>query len=376
MWVETWISNAFKPPPADAARDVEPMAKSRAHALRTFVIRRMLLMIPTLLGITMLVFFLCQLVPGGPIDQMKMRMAGAEGGGELGGAQGSRVASSVDIPEEQLEALKAYYGFDKPIPIRYLNYLGQLVRLDLGQSTRYNQPVIELVVERFPISLYFGIITTLVTYSVCIPLGIRKALRHRSTEDVLSSLVIFIGYAIPGYALGGVLLSILSVKFDFFPLSGFRSRDFAELSLAGQVKDQLHHTVLPLICYCIGLFAVMTTLMKNSLMENMGADYVKTALAKGLSWPRAVYGHAVRNSLIPLATSFGNSISLILVGSLLIERVFGIPGLGLLFFDSITSRDYPIVMGFTVLSSTLLLVGNLLSDLCVAFVDPRVRFGE
>jgi microcin C transport system permease protein len=333
-------------------------------------------MIPTLLGITVVVFLLCQLVPGGPIDQMKMRLAGAQGSGEVGGGHAVTAASSTDIPEEQLLALKAYYGFDQPIPLRYLNYLRQLAHLDLGESTRYSQPVIDLIVQRFPISIYFGIITTLITYMVCIPLGIFKALRHRSFFDVASSLLIFIGYAIPGYALGGVLLSLLAVKLNLFPLSGFQSSNFAELGFLAKLGDRLHHTALPLICYCIGLFAVMTTLMKNSLMENMSADYVKTALAKGLSWPRAVYGHAVRNSLIPLATSFGNSISLILAGSLLIERVFGIPGLGLLFFDSIQARDYPVVMGFTVLSSTLLLIGNLLSDLCVALVDPRVRFGE
>ena len=177
-------------------------------------------------------------------------------------------------------------------------------------------------------------------------------------------------------ARGAVLLALFAVQHDWFPLAGFESLGFAELSFFDKVMDRLYHTALPVICYAIHLFAFMTILTKNSLMENMSADYVKTALAKGVTWPRAVFGHALRNSLIPIATSFGNNISLILTGSLLIERVFGIPGMGLLFFEAITARDYPIVMGYIFVSATLMLVGNLLSDLCVAAVDPRVRFGE
>ena len=350
------------------------MAKSRAGALRTYVLRRLLLMIPTLLGITFIVFVLCQFVPGGPIDQVRLQMAGAGGGGEVAGAGGSDIARTA-IPPKQLEILRQYYGFDKPILVRYGLYLKNLATLNLGESQRYLVPVWDLIVQRMPISLYYGLITTLLTYLVCIPLGIAKALRHRSLFDNLTSAVIFIGYAIPGYALGAVLLVLLSVKYPIFPLSGFVGQNFEELSTLGKLKDLSAHTVLPLIALSIGSFAFMTMLMKNGLMENMGADYVKTALAKGMSWQRAVFVHALRNSLIPLATSFGNIISLLVVGFLLIERVFGIHGMGLLFFDAMVARDYPLVMGVTVISSVLLLVGNLLSDLAVAFVDPRVRFG-
>ncbi|MCA9755286.1 MAG: ABC transporter permease subunit [Candidatus Eisenbacteria bacterium] len=350
------------------------MAKSRAGALRTYVLRRLLLMIPTLLGITFIVFVLCQFVPGGPIDQVRLQMAGAGGGGEVAGAGGSDIARTA-IPPKQLEILRQYYGFDKPILVRYGLYLKNLATLNLGESQRYLVPVWDLIVQRMPISLYYGLITTLLTYLVCIPLGIAKALRHRSLFDNLTSAVIFIGYAIPGYALGAVLLVLLSVKYPIFPLSGFVGQNFDELSTLGKLKDLSAHTVLPLIALSIGSFAFMTMLMKNGLMENMGADYVKTALAKGMSWQRAVFVHALRNSLIPLATSFGNIISLLVVGFLLIERVFGIHGMGLLFFDAMVARDYPLVMGVTVISSVLLLVGNLLSDLAVAFVDPRVRFG-
>ena len=331
-------------------------------------------MIPTLLGITFIVFVLCQFVPGGPIDQVRLQMAGAGGGGEVAGAGGSDIARTA-IPPKQLEILRQYYGFDKPILVRYGLYLKNLATLNLGESQRYLVPVWDLIVQRMPISLYYGLITTLLTYLVCIPLGIAKALRHRSLFDNLTSAVIFIGYAIPGYALGAVLLVLLSVKYPIFPLSGFVGQNFEELSTLGKLKDLSAHTVLPLIALSIGSFAFMTMLMKNGLMENMGADYVKTALAKGMSWQRAVFVHALRNSLIPLATSFGNIISLLVVGFLLIERVFGIHGMGLLFFDAMVARDYPLVMGVTVISSVLLLVGNLLSDLAVAFVDPRVRFG-
>lgn len=332
-------------------------------------------MAPTLLGITFLVFLLCQFVPGGPIDQMRMQIAGAGDFGETAGGSSQR-ASSIDIPEEDLKSLKRYYGFDEPVLVRYATYLGKLATLDLGTSFRYTMPVEDLIISRFPVSVYFGLIAFLLTYSICIPLGIVKALRHKSHFDNLTSVLIFLGYAIPGYALGAVLLGLFAVQHDWFPLAGFESQGFAELSFLGKVQDRIHHTALPVICYAIHLFAFMTILMKNSLLENMGADYVKTALAKGMTWKRAVFGHALRNSLIPIATSFGNNISLILTGSLLIERVFGIPGMGLLFFEAITARDYPVVMGYIFISSGLLLLGNLLSDLCVAVADPRVRFGE
>ncbi|MBI5154690.1 ABC transporter permease [Candidatus Poribacteria bacterium] len=348
-------------------------AVSRGHALRNYVVRRLLMMIPTFLGVTLLTFVVCQFVPGGPIDQLRLRLAGGAAG-EAGGSSSRAPQGIEQLPAEQLKALEAYYGFDKPIPVRYLNWLKNILKLDLGQSYRYTKPVIELIVDRLPVSLYYGVITTVLTYFVCIPLGIVKAIKHRTPFDNATSLVIFIGYAIPGYALGAVMLVIFAVKLDWFPLGEFYGEGFADLNLWGKIKDVAYHSVLPLISYMVTHFAVMTMLMKNSLMENMGADYVKTALAKGLPWPKAVLGHAVRNSLIPLATSFGNNISIILTGSVLIERVFNIQGVGLLTFTAITQRDYPVVLGMTVIGSALVLVGNLLSDLCVAFVDPRVRF--
>jgi microcin C transport system permease protein len=347
------------------------MAKSRAHALRDYVIRRLLLMVPTFIGITLVTFLLCQFVPGGPIEQLRLQMAGH--GGERG-AGGAHERVQLNIPEEQLTILKTYYGFDKPLIPRYFTWLWNVLRLNLGDSFRFSVPVIQIIKDRLPISLYYGILTTLLTYGICIPLGLLKAVKHRTTLDNATSVFIFVGYAIPGFALGALMLVLFAVKYQWFPLGGFHGEGFAALSSWGKVKDVVWHSILPLISYLVGSFAVMTMLMKNSLMENMSADYVVTALAKGLTWRRAVFVHALRNSLIPLATSFGNLIGIILTGSLLIERVFNINGIGLLNYESIQARDYPVVLGIIVIESLLLLLGNLLSDLCVAAVDPRVRF--
>jgi len=211
-------------------------------------------------------------------------------------------------------------------------------------------------------------------YGICIPLGIAKAVKHKSSFDNITSILIFSGYAIPGWVAGVILLVFFASKFSFFPLGGFSSDMFFEMSTLEKIKDVLWHTVLPLISYMIGSFTVMTLLMKNTLMDNLSSDYVRTAIAKGLSFKKAVFRHALQNSLIPVATSFGNNISIILMGSFLIEKVFNINGMGLLGYESVVDRDYPVVMGILVISSLLFMVGNILSDICVAIVDPRVRF--
>jgi microcin C transport system permease protein len=343
--------------------------KSRGEALRDYVLRRLLLMIPTFLGITFVTFLLCQFVPGGPIDQLRLELAGA--GGEFGG-RSSRV--QLEIPDDQLNQLKAFYGFDKPVLEAYGLWLLKTVQLDFGQSFRYNEPVLRVIADRMPISLYYGFVTAIFTSLICIPLGILKAIRHRMPVDNLTSALIFIGYAIPGFALGAVMANLFAVRFPFFPLGGFQSQGSEALPFLARAGDIVWHSVLPLIAYMVGAFAIETMLMKNSLMENMSADYVRTALAKGLTWRRAVFVHAVRNSLIPMATSIGGLLGIFLTGSVLIERVFNIQGVGLLFYDAIQSRDFPVVLGFLVISSVLLMLGNLISDLAVAFVDPRVRF--
>jgi microcin C transport system permease protein len=346
--------------------------KSRGEALRDYVVRRLLLMIPTFIGITFVTFLLCQFVPGGQIDQLRLQLAGAGGGGEAGATGAGRV--QLEIPEAQLQRLREYYGFDKPLPIAYATWLGNTLTLNLGQSFRYNEPVLQVIAERLPVSIYYGIVTTIFTFGICVPLGILKAIRHRTTIDNVTSVLIFIGYAIPGFALGAVLVNLLAVRYRIFPLGGFESPSAAQLSVTGQALDVAWHSVLPLVAYLAGAFALTTMLMKNSLMENMSADYVRTALAKGLNWRRAVFVHALRNSLIPMATSIGSLLGIFLTGSFLIERVFNIEGIGLLSFEAIQTRDFPVVLGILVIDSVLLLLGNLVSDLAVAFVDPRVRF--
>ena len=345
--------------------------KSRGEALRDYVVRRLLLMIPTFIGITFVTFLLCQLVPGGQIDQMRLALAGG-GAGAVRSGPAARV--QLEIPEDQLKQLKEYYGFDKPIPVAYASWLGKMFTLNFGQSFRYNEPVLRVIADRLPVSLYYGLVTTFFIYVICIPLGIVKAIRHRSTMDNMTSVLIFIGYAVPGFALGAVLVNLLSVRYQIFPLGGFQSPNASDLSAFAKIGDVVWHSILPLIAYLISAFAVETMLMKNSLLENMSADYVRTALAKGLSWRRAVFVHALSNSLIPMATSIGSLLGIFLTGSFLIERVFNIEGIGLLAFEAIQTRDFPVVMGILVIDSVLLLVGNLVSDLAVAFVDPRVRF--
>jgi microcin C transport system permease protein len=225
-----------------------------------------------------------------------------------------------------------------------------------------------------PVSAYYGVVTLILTYLICIPLGIFKAVRHNSLTDNLTSILVFIGYAVPGYVLGAILVVFLAARLEWFPVGGFVSYDFGDLSFWGKVGDLLHHSVLPLVCYLIGSFAFVTFLMKNHLMDNLAADYVRTAVAKGISFKDAVMKHALRNSMIPIATNLGHEISFLLMGSFLIESIFDIDGFGLLGFDSVVARDYPVVMGVLLFGAVLMLAGNILSDILVALVDPRVRF--
>lgn len=343
--------------------------------MTAYFIRRFLLIVPTFLGITIMVFSITRFVPGGPVDRIiaAARQMQTEGGSGISRGAG-RENSGQPLSEEQIQHLKEYYGFDKPLLESYFSWLSKVLSGDLGSSTRYYDPVWSMIRERIPISLYFGLLTLVLVYGVCIPLGIAKAVRHRTGFDNLTSVIIFVGYAIPGWVAGVMLLVVFSSRIDLFPLGGFTSETFLDLSLAGKVSDIAWHTVLPLFAYVIGSFTVMTLLMKNTLMDHLSSDYVRTAIAKGLSFREAVFRHALRNSLIPIATNFGNNISVVLTGSFLIEKVFNINGMGLLGYESVVDRDYPVVMGILVISSILFMVGNILSDICVAIVDPRVRF--
>ncbi len=339
--------------------------------MRDYFIRRLLLIPPTLLGITIVVFLITRMVPGGPLERALMEAQ------QLNAATGtaSRTAGQgMALSESQLDQLREYYGFDKPVFVSYASWVGKVVRGDLGSSYRYNEPVWDVIKERFPVSLYYGLITLVLTYLVCIPLGVLKAIKHRTIVDNVTSLFIFVGYAIPGYALGSLLLLYFSVRLEWFPMGGFTSIQFRDFGFWGKVGDVVSHSVLPLICYLVGSFAMVTLLLKNHLMDNLASDYIRTAIAKGVSFRRAVVGHAMRNSLIPIATTFGQNIVLLVSGSFLIETIFDINGFGLLGLTAILDRDYPVVMGVVLLASVLLLIGNIISDILVALVDPRIRF--
>ncbi len=249
-----------------------------------------------------------------------------------------------------------------------------LLQGDFQESLSSGEPVVTLISRRLPVSLFYGLLTTILTYLIAIPLGVVKAIRHRTFLDNATSVALFIGYAIPGFALGTLLLLWFSFRLDWFPMGGFTSADFSSLSAAGKVKDLVHHSVLPLICYMIGSWTMYSFLMKNSLMDVLATDYVRTAVAKGVSFPRAVTGHALRNAIIPIASTFGQNIALILTGSVLIENVFDIPGIGQLGFESALHRDYTTMMALITISCALLMIGNLLSDLLIAAINPRIRF--
>jgi len=341
--------------------------------MAAYFIRRFLLIIPTFIGITIMVFTITRFVPGGPIERI---IAQAQQMSTIQGttSAGTPAEQSQPLSEEQIEELRKYYGFDKPVLVSYFSWLGKVMKGDLGTSTRYYDTVWSMIKERIPISLYFGTLSLILVYGICIPLGIAKAIKHKSTFDNSSSVIVFMGYAVPGWVVGVLMLVLFASQWEIFPLGGLVSDDFEDFTLLGKALDLVWHTILPLIAYVLGSFTVMTFLMKNTLMDNLASDYVRTAIAKGLPFRKAVFKHALRNSLIPIATSFGNNISIILSGSFLIEKVFNINGMGLLGYESVVERDYPVVMGILVISSLLFMIGNILSDICVAFVDPRVKF--
>ncbi len=338
-----------------------------------YFLRRFLLIIPTFIGITLVVFTILQIVPGGPLEMeiMKLKMGGA-----TEGASSTSTSTGINIPESAMEEIKKYYGFDKPIHERYILWINNLAHLNLGKSYVYAEPVWDVITSRFPVSIYFGLISFVLTYLVCIPLGVFKAVKNGSKFDIMSSVLVFIGYSIPGFAFGAFLLVLFGGGsfLDWFPLGGFRSIDWPEMSLGDKILDQLHHTILPVLSYMIGSFATLTILTKNSVIENLSQDYIRTAFAKGISEKKVIFKHALRNSLIPIATGIGHFLSLILAGSFLIESVFNIDGMGLLGFKSVVNRDYPVVMGILVISTLLLLIGNIISDIIYAIVDPRIRF--
>ncbi len=250
-----------------------------------------------------------------------------------------------------------------------------LLQGSFGKSYKYNTAVWAMMMERMPATLYLGLLGALVSYGISLPLGVLKAIWHKSWFDHVSSGLIFIGYAIPGFALGAILLVYLGARLEWFPIYGLTSEHFETLPWYEQVLDVAWHTVLPLSCYVISTFAMSTMMMKNNLMENLSADYMRTAISKGASFSYTVYHHALRNSIIPIVSTLGSIIGMIFGGSVLIERVFDIQGFGMLSYQALLDKDYSLIMGTLMLSSLIIIVGNLIADVCVALIDPRIRFG-
>lgn len=484
---ERWIDKSVLSTPVSGRDGAEssglacPRIPGKNHGnfhVKGYFFRRLLLIPPTLVGITLLVFTITRMVPGGAVDRMLQEAArGADQGGKRASA-GNQAQGGLS--EEQIEEVEEQFGLEKPILIAYCQWLGlvprevriskgefgsrgesisggsgdagiaevvlrgdgRLVRVaagpggvasavfatdgrpvaaegwkvrhespaarqarfkrrnpdnpavpeylpravvyqtrfsglfqgDLGRSTVYNDPVHEMILERMPVAAYFGLLTALITYGVCLPLGVLKALKHRTFIDTASSVLVFFGYSIPGFALGAILIVHLGARMNLFPLFGLTGAGFDQLDTVGKLKDLAHHTVLPLACYIVGSFAMLTMMTKNNLMDNLAADYVRTAVAKGSSFRRAVFGHAFRNSMIPVATSLGGLVTIFISGSMLVETVFDIQGFGLLQYQSVIARDEPVIMGTLVIAAFLMLVGHVISDFIVALVDPRIKF--
>jgi microcin C transport system permease protein len=335
--------------------------------MRAYFLRRLLLLVPTLVGVTLLVFLVTRFAPGGPLEQAIMQAHNAENGAGRGSEQGA-------LSDDQLAQLKAYFGYDKPPLAAYGHWLVRLLHGDLGDSFRYGEPVTQVIRDALPVTLAYGVLSLFLTYTISVPLGILKAMRHRTLIDSVSSVLIFFGYAIPGYAIGALLIVYLSAHLGWFPMGGFVSENWSDLSAGQKALDFARHAALPLTCYCLGGFAFVSLLTKNQLLDNLAADYVRTAVAKGASFRRAVFGHAFRNSLIPLVTDFGQQVAAIVIGSVLIETIFDLNGTGLLFYNAVVDRDPMVVMGVLMVDALLLLGSNVLADAVIAFVDPRIRF--
>lgn len=339
-----------------------------------YLVRRLLLMIPTFFGITLVTFVLINLAPGSPIEQklQAIRFGSSSGGASGGSGVSSRGDTSVN--EEIIEALKKQYGFDKPLHERYFIWLKNMVRLDFGESFTYQEPVIDVIKSKLPVSMQFGFVSLILIYSVCIPLGVRKAIKAGGAFDRISTIILNFTYSIPPLVLGIFLIVIFAGRLNMFPIGGLHSDDYEMLSTWGKFVDRAHHFVLPVICYMIGSFTQLSTLMRNSMLDVIKSDYVRTARAKGVSEKVVIFKHALRNALIPIAVGLGGFFGFFLAGSLIIEQMFNLDGIGLLGYQSVMARDYNVIMGITFISSLVLMFGRVFSDIIYVLIDPRIDF--
>ncbi|MFN6408376.1 MAG: microcin C ABC transporter permease YejB [Limnohabitans sp.] len=342
-----------------------------------YIFKRLLLMIPTLFGVLLMTFVVIQFVPGGPVEQMVAQLQGRDTGGEGAAASGSGYRGRQGVDAARIEEIKTLYGFDKPATERFWMMLQQFAQFDLGKSFFYPKDVWSLIQEKLPVSISLGLWTFFLSYLVSVPLGIAKAVRAGTRFDTLTSLLVLVGYAIPGFVLGVALLVIFGGQLQWFPLRGLTSSNWEQLSWGAKVVDYLWHIALPVTASVLGSFAVITMLTKNAFLEEIRKQYVLTARAKGLGENRVLYRHVMRNALIPLVTGFPAAfIGAFFTGSLLIETLFSLDGLGLLSYEAVIRRDYPVVLGTLYLFTLIGLVTKLISDLCYLWVDPRVKFDK
>ena len=344
-----------------------------------YILKRLLLMIPTLLGVLLVSFVVIQFVPGGPVEQVMYQLKGhgsGESAGNTSGAGGYQAARG--LTEEQLSKIKAKYGFDQPAPQRFWQMLKNYATFNLGDSWFRHASVTQLIWDKLPVSMSLGISSLLLTYAIAVPLGVAKAVRHGSHFDAASTLLLMVAYAIPSFVLGVVLLVLFGGGsfWQLFPLRGLTSDDWVSLSLMGKVMDYLWHLALPVTAMVAGGFAALTMLTKNSFLEQIHQQYVTTARAKGASERRIFWRHILRNAALPLVVGLPEAIiAAFFTGSLLIETLFSLDGLGLLAYESVIRRDYPVVLGTLYFFTLLALLGKLLSDVGYVLLDPRVQFG-
>lgn len=352
-----------------------------------YITRRLLLIFPTLIGIITLNFFIVQLAPGGPVDQMIAQLTGQVAGAtsRVAGATSApqpiesttQYAGAVGLDPKLIKAIEEQFGFDRPLHERYFRMLKDYLVFELGESYYQSRPVVDLIKERLPVSLSLGLWSMLLVYSISIPMGIAKAVRDGSRFDAWTSGFIFIGYAVPSF-LFAVLLIILFAGgsyLDLFPLKGLTSSNFNELSAVGKVVDYFWHLALPVTALTIGGFATLTMLMKNSFLDEISKQYVLTAKAKGINQKRVLYGHVFRNAILIVVAGFPAAlVGVLFTGVLLIEVIFSLDGLGLLGFEAVLRRDYPIMFGTLFIFTFIGLVMTLVGDIAYTLVDPRIDF--
>ncbi|WP_322102334.1 microcin C ABC transporter permease YejB [Paraburkholderia sp. J41] len=343
-----------------------------------YILRRLLLMVPTLIGVVTVTFIVTQFVPGGPVEQVLTQLRHGSGarGGEVG-AGGGGYHGSQGVDPQQIEQIKKQFGFDKPPLARYAMMLKDYATFDLGQSYYQHASVWQVIRSKLPVSISLGLWTVVLTYLISVPLGIAKAVRNGSRFDTVTSVLVLAGYAIPGFVLGVLLLMLFGggTFWQVFPMRGLTSDNFDDLSTIGKVLDYLWHMVLPVTASVVGNFAIVTILTKNTFLEEIGRQYVLTARAKGAPERDVLWKHVLRNAAIPLVTGLPAAfVGAFLNGNLLIETLFSLDGMGQLSYDSVIRRDYPVVLGSLFLFTLIALVTKLIADVCYVLVDPRIQF--